>query len=88
MRPALIALAEAHPGSRLLVVSHGGVIGSMVRDVTRWTWPERGVRIENGSDHVFRVEDGRISRRSPSRAAPWSAHRASPAEDPVRARAD
>ncbi len=86
VRPALIALAEAHPDSRLLVVSHGGVIGSLVRDVTRWTWPERGVRIENGSDHVFRVEDGRISLITFA-GRPWSADLL-PAEDPVPAPTD
>ncbi|HEY8318491.1 MAG TPA: histidine phosphatase family protein [Amnibacterium sp.] len=81
VRPALLALAEKHPGSRLLVVSHGGVIGSLVRDVTRWTWPERGVRIENGSDHVFRVEDGRISLITFA-GRPWSSDLL-PVVDPV-----
>ena len=37
--PALLAIAERHPGQRVLVVSHGGVIGSLVRDATRWVWP-------------------------------------------------
>ncbi|HEY0375309.1 MAG TPA: histidine phosphatase family protein [Amnibacterium sp.] len=79
--PALLALAERHPGQRVLVVSHGGVIGSLVRMATDWTWPEHGVRIENGSDHVFRVEDGRIELvRFAGR--PWSADLL-PAEDPV-----
>ncbi|MCU1474975.1 histidine phosphatase family protein [Amnibacterium sp.] len=79
--PALLGLAERHPGQRVLVVSHGGVIGSLVRMATDWTWPERGVRIENGSDHVFRVEDGRIELVSFA-GRPWSADLL-PAEDPV-----
>jgi probable phosphoglycerate mutase len=84
VRPALLALAERHPGQRLLVVSHGGVIGSVVRDVTRWVWPERGVRIENGSDHVFRVEDGELELVSFA-GRPWSADLL-PSAEPVRSR--
>lgn len=57
VKPALLAIAARRPGQRVLVVSHGGVIGSLVRDATRWVWPARGERIENGSDHVFRVDD-------------------------------
>jgi probable phosphoglycerate mutase len=79
--PALLALADRHPGQRVLVVSHGGVIGSLVRMATDWTWPEHGVRIENGSDHVFRVEEGRIALISFA-GRPWS-EGLLPAEDPV-----
>ena len=82
-RPALLALAERHPGQRVLVVSHGGVIGSLVRDATEWTWPERGVQIANGSDHVFRVEDGSLSLVSFA-GRPWSADLLPP-RDPVPA---
>ena len=60
VKPALLAIAERHPGQRVLVVSHGGVIGSLVRDATRWAWPPGGARIENGSDHLFRVEGGAL----------------------------
>ncbi len=82
VKPALLQLAERHPDGRVLVVSHGGVIGSLVRDATGWAWPERGVRIENGSDHDFRVEDGRIELlRFAGR--PWSADLL-PAEEPAR----
>ena len=79
--PALLALAERHPGQRVLVVSHGGVIGSLVRMATDWTWPEHGVRIENGSDHVFRVADGELELVEFA-GRPWSADLL-PAEDPV-----
>ncbi|WP_375389463.1 histidine phosphatase family protein [uncultured Amnibacterium sp.] len=58
--PALLAIADRHPGQRVLVVSHGGVIGSLVRDATRWAWPPDGERIANGSDHLFRVQDGTL----------------------------
>ncbi|MDH2444447.1 histidine phosphatase family protein [Amnibacterium sp. CER49] len=84
VKPALLALAERHPDQRVLVVSHGGVIGSVVRDATRWVWPEHGVRIENGSDHVFRVTDGELELVSFA-GRPWSADLLPPAE-PVRTR--
>lgn len=81
-KPALLALAERHPGQRVLVVSHGGVIGTLVRDATQWVWPEHGVRIENGSDHVFHVEDGQLG------LVEFAGRRWSddllPAEEPVR----
>lgn len=81
VEPALLRLAERYPGQRVLVVSHGGVIGSLVRHVTRWAWPERGARIDNGSDHVFRVEDGRL-RLVSSAGRDWS-DELLPAEEPV-----
>lgn len=80
--PALLDLARRHPGQRVLVVSHGGVIGSLVRHATRWAWPERGVGIANGSDHVFRVEDDRLSLVSSAGRA-WS-DELLPADEPVR----
>ena len=79
--PALVALAERHQDGRVLVVTHGGVIGSLVRSTTEWAWPEHGVRIENGSDHVFRVEGEQISLITFA-GRPWSADLL-PAEDPV-----
>jgi uncharacterized phosphatase len=60
VHPALLALAAEHPDKSVLVVTHGGVIGSLVRDATRWAWPERGAVIENGSAHRFAVRDGMI----------------------------
>jgi probable phosphoglycerate mutase len=79
--PALLGIAERHRGGRVLVVSHGGVIGSLLRHATRWAWPEHGERIENGSDHVFRVEDGELTLVS-SAGRVWSADLL-PAEEPV-----
>lgn len=84
VKPALFELARRHPGQRVLVVSHGGVIGSLVRDTTRWAWPERGERIENGSDHVFRVVDGELELVEFA-GRPWSADLLPP-EDAVVAR--
>jgi uncharacterized phosphatase len=71
VKPALLAIAERHPGQRVLVVSHGGVIGSLIRDATRWAWPPDGERIENGSDHVFRVDADGLELVSYA-GRPWS----------------
>jgi uncharacterized phosphatase len=71
VRPALLALAERHPEGRVLVVSHGGVIGSLVRDATRWAWPERGSAIANGSDQRFEAVNGHI-RLVSFNGRPWS----------------
>jgi probable phosphoglycerate mutase len=82
VRPALLELAERHPGGRVLVVSHGGVIGSLVRDATRWAWPEPGHAIANGSDQRFEAVDGHIRLLS-FNGRPWSDDLLPPIE-PVR----
>lgn len=56
--PALVALAEAHPDETIIVVSHGGVIRSVLNAV------EPGnshAAITNGSVHSFRHENGTLS---------------------------
>jgi uncharacterized phosphatase len=59
--PALEALSEEHPDESLIVVSHGGVIGSLVRYITEKALPQKGQLIANGSAHDFVVEDGSVS---------------------------
>jgi len=59
--PALVALAEEHPDESLIVVSHGGVIGSLVRYVTEKQLPQQGHAIPNGSAHDFVLDDGHLS---------------------------
>jgi probable phosphoglycerate mutase len=59
--PALERLGEEHPGENLIVVSHGGVISSLVRHVTDHALPKPGELIPNGSVHRFLYEDGRLS---------------------------
>lgn len=54
---ALLALAERHPGERLLVVSHGGAIRSVLQTAEPET---QHPRITNASVHSFRVEDGAL----------------------------
>lgn len=55
--PALLALAERHPGERLVVVSHGGAIRSVLQTADPGT---QHPRITNASVHSFRVEDGEL----------------------------
>ncbi|MFB2556113.1 histidine phosphatase family protein [Herbiconiux liangxiaofengii] len=59
--PALQALADEHPDSSLIVVSHGGVIGSLVRYITEKRLPGQGQMIANGSAHDFVIENGEVS---------------------------
>ena len=59
--PALVELGGAHPGQNLIVVSHGGVISSLVRHVTDHALPGPGEVIPNGSVHRFRYDDGRLT---------------------------
>lgn len=58
--PALVQLAEDNPRRRLIVVSHGGVIGSIARHVTDHARPAPGEVIPNGSIHDFVYRDGRF----------------------------
>jgi len=55
--PALLALAEQHPGERLVIVSHGGAIRSVLQTAEPGT---HHPRITNASVHSFRVEDGEL----------------------------
>jgi broad specificity phosphatase PhoE len=55
--PALLALAERHPGQRLIIVSHGGAIRSVLQTAEPET---QHPRITNASVHSFRVEDGEL----------------------------
>lgn len=55
--PALLSLASRHPGETLIVVTHGGVIRSVLNVV------DPGVahgRISNGSIHSFELIDGSL----------------------------
>ena len=55
---ALMDIARAHPDDAVVVVSHGGLIRSVLRRVD----PEGDHgRITNGSVHSFRYEDGALS---------------------------
>ncbi|BDZ47066.1 histidine phosphatase family protein [Naasia aerilata] len=60
VHPALVRIAEERPGQSVLLVSHGGVIGTLVRHATARRWPEPGQLIPNGSAHRFAYRDGAI----------------------------
>lgn len=55
--PALVALADEYPGASIVVVSHGGVIRSVLNTVDPLT--EHGP-ISNGSVHSVRHTDGSL----------------------------
>ena len=56
--PALLHLADEHPNQSLIVVSHGGVIRSILSAVH----PESSREpIRNGSIHSFRHDDGELT---------------------------
>jgi uncharacterized phosphatase len=58
--PALARLATAHPGGKLVVVCHGGVIGTLVRHTTGGLRPAAGELIPNGSVQHFRWRADRL----------------------------
>lgn len=59
--PALERIALAYPGREVLLVSHGGVIGTLVRHATDGARPTAGDHIPNGSVHDFHWQDGRLT---------------------------
>jgi probable phosphoglycerate mutase len=58
---ALDDLAERHPDDGIVVVSHGGVIGALVRWLTDERLPAPGTLILNGSAHMFEHRDGSLA---------------------------
>ncbi|MGV8885165.1 MAG: histidine phosphatase family protein [Microbacteriaceae bacterium] len=58
--PAIVQLAEQHPGAALVVVSHGGVIRAILGDVAANDPAIMGGRIRNGSIHSLRHTDGTL----------------------------
>ena len=58
--PALLALADRNPGADIIVTTHGGVIRTVLNEVSPHSPAHRGVPITNGSVHSFRVVDGEL----------------------------
>lgn len=52
---------QAERDSSIIVVSHGGVISSLVRHVTGGALPAPGEVIANGSVHEFRLAEGELT---------------------------
>jgi probable phosphoglycerate mutase len=58
--PALGRLATENDGRSLLVVTHGGVIGTLIRHSTKGERPRHDELIANGSVHDFEWEGGEL----------------------------
>ena len=58
--PALGLVAAARPGQSVLVVCHGGVIGTLIRNSTGNERPRHDELIANGSVHDFVWREGRL----------------------------
>ncbi|MBC7441341.1 MAG: histidine phosphatase family protein [Ramlibacter sp.] len=58
--PAFGLVAAAHPGESVLVICHGGVIGTLIRSTTGGARPRQNELIANGSVHDFLWHDGRL----------------------------
>jgi probable phosphoglycerate mutase len=58
--PALIGVAQQHPGKRLIVTTHGGVIRTVLNTVAPGSPVHRGIPISNGSIHSFRLKGRRL----------------------------
>jgi uncharacterized phosphatase len=58
--PALGAVADEHPDQSVLVVTHGGVIGTLLRHTTGGARPRHDELIANGSVHDFDWVDGEL----------------------------
>ncbi|MFC9558255.1 histidine phosphatase family protein [Agromyces sp. NPDC056965] len=58
---ALADIAAAHPGGSVVVVSHGGVIHSLMLHLSEWTLPGAGYVVGNGSVHLVRFEAGELA---------------------------
>jgi len=55
---ALAQLGERHPGAAIVVVTHGGVIRSVLKRVAPGSLAHDGIPISNGSIHSLELVDG------------------------------
>lgn len=62
---ALAEIAAAHPGGRVVVVSHGGVIHSLILHLSDWTLPGAGYAVTNGSVHLVIARDAGLELAEP-----------------------
>ena len=58
---ALLEVAERLPDARVIVATHGAVIGSLLRALSEDALPPHGVTVGNGSRHDFAIVDGALS---------------------------
>ncbi|WKK71259.1 histidine phosphatase family protein [Rathayibacter oskolensis] len=57
---ALLEVAERFLGSRVIVATHGAVIGSLLRSLSEDALPPQGITVGNGSRHDFAIVDGAL----------------------------
>jgi probable phosphoglycerate mutase len=58
--PALVELAERNPGRSFIVVSHGGVIRTVLKEIGPASGPHHSDHIPNGSVHSLRYVDSAL----------------------------
>lgn len=58
--PALVRVAEDNPGRSFIVVSHGGVIRSVLKETGPAEGPHHSAHISNGSVHSLRYVDATL----------------------------
>jgi uncharacterized phosphatase len=58
--PALVRVAERHPGEHLIITTHGGVIRTVLNMIAPGSPAHRGIPISNGSIHSFRLRGGAL----------------------------
>ncbi|MDY0912188.1 histidine phosphatase family protein [Rathayibacter festucae] len=57
---ALLEIAERFPEQRVIVATHGAVIGSLLRALSEDELPAQGTTVGNGSRHDFAIVDGAL----------------------------
>ncbi|OOB90936.1 histidine phosphatase family protein [Rathayibacter sp. VKM Ac-2630] len=57
---ALLEVAERFPDQRVIVATHGAVIGSLLRALSEDALPPQGITVGNGSRHDFAIVDGAL----------------------------
>jgi probable phosphoglycerate mutase len=57
---ALLEVAERFPDQRVIVATHGAVIGSLLRSLSEDALPPQGITVGNGSRHDFAIVDGAL----------------------------
>ncbi|WP_230670554.1 histidine phosphatase family protein [Rathayibacter sp. Leaf248] len=57
---ALLEVAERFPDQRVIVATHGAVIGSLLRSLSEDALLPQGITVGNGSRHDFAIVDGAL----------------------------
>jgi len=57
---ALLEVSRRFPDAKVIVATHGAVIGSLLRSLSEDALPPQGVTVGNGSRHDFAIVDGAL----------------------------